>query len=128
MPLKDGRQWPLTCQGHSNTMTYKKVIMVLKNELCELMVKVNPTNDNQRKPALYVLYNSLNGLMRSTLLFYRKLKRELIDYGFVISRYNPCVTNKWMKAGKLTVLWHMYDLCLRVRSSVWVCVVLCTLS
>lgn len=39
-------------------------------------------------PVLYMeLYKSLYGLMRSALLFYLKLKKELIDYGFEMNPY-----------------------------------------
>ena len=33
-------------------------------------------------------------MLRSFLLFYRKLRKELKDYGFVVNPYNPCVANK----------------------------------
>jgi hypothetical protein len=93
--------------------------MVLRGKLCELMVKVNPQlyrkyvmHTKRGVPVLYVeLYKSLYGLMRSALLFYRKLKAKLIKYGFEMNPYNPCVANKVTKDGKqLTVLWHVEDL------------------
>ena len=82
-----------------HTVTDEKVIMVLRGELCEMMVKVDPklyrkyvTSDKRGKPVLYVqLYKSLYGLMRSALLFYRKLRGELEAYGFTINPYDPCV-------------------------------------
>ena len=40
---------------------------------------------------LYVnLKKALYGLMRESLLFYRKLWRELELYGFTINPYDPC--------------------------------------
>ena len=32
--------------------------------------------------------------MRSSLLFYRKIRGELEAYGFKINPYDPCVSNK----------------------------------
>ena len=101
-----------------HTVTDEKVIMVLRGELCELMVKVDPklyrkyvTKDRKGKPLLYVqLYKSLYGLMRSALLFYRKLRGELEAYGFKINPYDGCVANKETPGGQLTVLWHVDDL------------------
>ena len=60
------------------TVNNKHVIMVLRGELCKLMVKVNPTlyqtyvlNDRKGIFVLYVeLYKSMNGLMCLPLLFY----------------------------------------------------------
>jgi hypothetical protein len=102
-----------------NTVTDEVVIMVLKDELCELMCKVNPklyrryvTYHKKGNPVLYVqLYKALYGLMRSALLFYRKLKKELEDYGFVTNPYDPCVANKITKDGNQhTVVWHVDDM------------------
>ena len=101
-----------------HTITDEKVIMVLRGVLCEMMVKVDPklyrkyvTTDKRGKPVLYVqLYKSLYGLMRSALLFYRKLRGELEAYGFKINPYDPCVANKDTPGGQLTVLWHVDDL------------------
>ena len=61
---------------------------------------------------LYVkLQKALYGLMWASLLFYRKLRKELEVYGFEINPYDPCVANKMTDAGKqLTVVWHVDDL------------------
>jgi len=97
----------------------KDVLMVLKDELDEMMIKIAPqvyrkyvTADRKGTPILYVkLQKALYGLMRASLLFYRKLRKELEGYGFGINPYNPCVVNKMTDGGKqLTVIWHVDDL------------------
>ena len=102
-----------------NTLTDEQVFMVLKGELCELMVQVDPkiyrkyvTRDKKGKPVMYVqLYKSLYGLLRSALLFYRKLRKELEAFGFEINPYDPCVANKMSECGhQQTVIWHVDDL------------------
>lgn len=102
-----------------NTVTDELVFMVLKGELCELMVRVNPkiyrryvTTDKKGTPILYVqLYKSMYGLLRSALLFYRKLRAELEAVGFVVNPYDPCVANRISDCGhQQTVLWHVDDL------------------
>ena len=51
--------------------------------------------DRKGTPILYVrLKKALYGLLRSSLLFYRKLRGELEAYGFKINTYDPCVGNK----------------------------------
>jgi hypothetical protein len=94
----------------------ENVLMVLKGELAEMMVLIVPqiyckhiTMDKKGSPVLYVkLQKALYGLMRASLLFYRKLRKELEDFGFVVNPYNPCVANKDVGDGKqLTVIWHM---------------------
>ena len=65
--------------------------------------------DKKGTKILYVkLQKALYGLMQASLLFYRKLQRELEAYGFEINLYNPCVANKTTDGGKqLTVVWHV---------------------
>ena len=53
--------------------------------------------DKKGTPILYVrLKRALYGLLRSSLIFYRKLCGELEAYGFKINTYDPCVGNKIM--------------------------------
>ena len=82
------------------------IIMLLRGKMDELLVKLQP--ELYRK---YVLITSKNGelmlyvkllkalyrLLRSALLFYKKLAGELGDMGFEINPYGPCVAKdgKW---------------------------------
>ena len=51
--------------------------------------------DKKGTPILYVrLKKAMCGLLRSSLLFYRKLRGELEAYVFRINPYDPCVGNK----------------------------------
>ena len=62
----------------------KDAIMVLKGELADMMVQIAPkvyrkyiAADRKGTPILYVkLQKALYGLMRASLLFYRKLRKE----------------------------------------------------
>jgi hypothetical protein len=102
-----------------NTDVDEDVIMVLKGELADLMTQIAPevyrkyvTVDRKGTPILYMkLQKALYGLMRASLLFYRKLRKEFERYGLVINPYDPCVANLETKSGKqLTVVWHVDDL------------------
>lgn len=94
------------------------VIMVLKGQLAELMVQVAPNLyrkyvniDRRGKPILCIkLQKALYGLMRSALLFYRKLAKDLESNGFTINPYDPCVANKTVNSTQMTVCWHLNDL------------------
>jgi hypothetical protein len=97
----------------------ENVLMVLRGELVEMMVDIAPqiyckyiTLDRRGTPMLYVkLQKALYGLMRASLFFYRKLHKELEDYGFVVNDYNPCIANKDVgDREQLTVIWHVDDL------------------
>ncbi len=97
----------------------KDVLMVLKGELAEMMVQIAPqiyqkyiTMDKKGTKILYVkLQKALYGLMRACLLFYRKLRKELKDYGLVVNPYDPCVANMMTRNGsQLNAVWHVDNL------------------
>ncbi len=68
-----------------NSDVDEDVLMVLKGELAEMMIQIAPqtyqkhvTVDRKGTLILYVkLQKALYGLMRASLLFYRKLQKEL---------------------------------------------------
>ena len=102
-----------------NTNIDEDVIMVLKGDLAEMMIQVAPevyrkyvAIDKKGTKIFYVkLQKALYGLMRASLLFYRKLRKEFEAWGFTINPYDPCVANKTTDGGKqLTVVWHVDDL------------------
>ena len=75
----------------------KHVIVVLKRKFSILMYHVNPKLyrkyiifDKRSKPVLYVKFlKALYRLLRSALLFYRKLVKNLREYGIKMNSYNP---------------------------------------
>jgi hypothetical protein len=101
-----------------NTDMDEDVLMVLKGELVDMMIEIEPQVyrkyvmvDRKGTPILYVkLHEALYGLMRASLLFYRKLRKELEAYGFTIYPYDPCIANVTTRCGKQMVVCHMDDL------------------
>jgi hypothetical protein len=47
--------------------------------------------------------------MVSAMLFYKKLKNDLIEIGFELNPYDPCVANKIVNGSQMTVCWHVDD-------------------
>jgi hypothetical protein len=94
------------------------VLMRLDGILAELMVKVAPslyrkyiTTNAKGKSVLYVkLEKAVYGMMKSALLFYRKLVADLISLGYTINPYDPCVANKIINGLQMTICWHVDDL------------------
>ena len=92
--------------------------MLLCCRLAELMVKVDPslyrkyiTTSKKGVLMLYVkLTKALYRLLRSALLFYKKIRGDLEGLGFKINPYDPCVANKDINGEQLTVVWHVDDL------------------
>ena len=94
------------------------VIMELKGPLAELMCKINPslyrkfiTTNSKGQAILYVkIHKALYGLMRSALLFYRRMVKELESYGFKLNPYDPCVANMDVNGEQMAICWHVDDL------------------
>ena len=60
---------------------------------------------------LYVhILKALYGLLVSSMLFYCKLSKDLVEDGFEINPYDPCVANKMVDGEQHTVCWHADDL------------------
>ena len=91
------------------------VLMRLDGILAELMVKIAPTlyrkyvtTNAKGKSVLYVqLEKAVYGMMKSALLFYRKLVADLTSIGFEINPYDPCVANKLIDGKQMTICWHV---------------------
>ncbi len=100
---------------HTDNEDY--VDMKMNGLLAELMVKTDPkiyqkyvTIEKGRQVLYLHLQNELYGMMKSVLLFYRNLIKELKEMGFEINPYNPCVANKHADGKQITVRWHIDDL------------------
>jgi hypothetical protein len=100
---------------HADNEDY--VVMKMNGLLAELMVKRDPkiyrkyvTIEKGRQVLYLCLLKALYGMMKSTLLFYRKLIKELKEMGFEINPYDPCMANKPMDGKQMTVKWHVDDL------------------
>ena len=68
-------------------------------------------NNSRGKPIIYgKLGCALYGIMQAALLFYEKIVGDLLEYGFTLNPYDPCVANKMVHVSLLTILWHVEDL------------------
>jgi hypothetical protein len=90
--------------------------MRLQGKLAELMVKVAPKVyrkcvfvNRKGEIVLYVkLLNALYGILKAALLFYKKLiKEDLMEIGFKLNPYDPCVADKMSKGKQMTLYWHV---------------------
>jgi hypothetical protein len=91
--------------------------MKMVGTLAELMVKTNPkmyrqyiVQEKGRSVLYLLLQKALYGMMKSALLFYRKLVSELKEMGFEINPYDPCIANKMVNSTQMTIRWHVDDL------------------
>ena len=93
------------------------VYMKMRGKLAEILVQVSPeiyrdfiAIENGKKVLYVKLQRALYGMLKSALLFYKKLRKDLESLGFKINPYDPCVANKIENGKQLTIVWHVDDL------------------
>ena len=89
----------------------------LEGKMVDLLMKLEPKLYHKYvliekgKLILYVeLKKALYGTLRTALLFWQKLSKQLEDWGFKINPYDWCVANKTINGKQCTILWHVDDL------------------
>jgi hypothetical protein len=103
----------------------KDITMILKSRLAELIVKVAPnlymkyiSVDAKGSAILYVkMQKAIYGLLRSALLFYKKLVSDRESTGFKLNPYDPCVANKTVNGTQMTVSAGTWTI---LRSPMWI--------
>jgi hypothetical protein len=53
--------------------------------------------------------NALYGTMVASLLYYRKFTKSLMEIGFELNPYDPCVANKMIEGKQMTICFHVED-------------------
>jgi hypothetical protein len=95
----------------------RTVHMKLEGKMAELMVQIDPKMyrkyiqmENGRMVLYVELEKALYGTLTGAFLFWKKLSKQLIKWGFVLNPYDSCVANKIVDGKQCTILWHVDDL------------------
>ncbi|KAI2496760.1 Reverse transcriptase (RNA-dependent DNA polymerase) [Fragilaria crotonensis] len=95
----------------------RTVHMKLEGKMAELMVRIDPKMyrkyiqmENGRMVLYVELEKALYGTLTGAFLFWKKLSKQLIKWGFVLNPYDSCVANKIVNGKQCTILWHVDDL------------------
>jgi len=96
---------------------HERDIMKIKGSLAMLLVELDPLTyapyltEERGVPVIYVeILKAMYGMIKSPLLFYRKLRTDLEQEGFEVNPYDICVANKEVQGKQFTVCWHVDDL------------------
>jgi hypothetical protein len=91
--------------------------MKVKGKLAQMLLQADPqvyapfvTGENGSAVIYSEILKALYGMIKSPLLFYRKLRKDLESIGFTVNPYDTCVANKIVKNKQLTVAFHVDDL------------------
>ena len=101
------------------------VFIKIRGFLLDILVEIAPdvykshvtTDKKGVKQLLVQCQNALYGTMVASLLYNRKFTKSLIDIGFKINPYDPCVSNKMIYRQQMTICYHVYDCKLSHRRS-----------
>ena len=92
------------------TMKFEGKLAEPITEVDNLLYRKHLTKGKNGKPVLFlVLKKALYGCVKSGLLFYKRLTRDLKEYGFEVNSYDSCVANM-INGSQCTVLWYVDDL------------------
>ena len=93
----------------------EKVIMKITGVLVDMLIQINTeygkhvVYENGRKVMYVQLLRALYGMLQSSLLWYRKFRKELEEEGFVFNNYDPCVANRTKRGKQHTIRFHVDD-------------------
>jgi len=94
-----------------------RVIMKIRGPLVDMLVELDPETYGEYvrieggNKVIYVhVLKAIYGMLKSAMLFYKKLRKDLESIGFVINPYDPCVANRMIDGKQHTVVWHVDDL------------------
>jgi Reverse transcriptase (RNA-dependent DNA polymerase) len=85
------------------------IIMKIRGVLVELSVWIVPEfeefviEEGSSKVLYLRVKKAIYGMLESVLLFYMKLSGNLIQFGFQVNPYDPCVANKLINQAQMTV-------------------------
>ena len=86
------------------------VLVYILVVIAPYVYKSHVTTDKKGvKRLLLQFQNSLYVMMIASLLYYRKFTNSLIDVGFKINPYDPCVANKIIDGQQMNICYHVYD-------------------
>ena len=97
------------------TDMHEYTLVKLTSDATKIMCEVNNEYKNyvtteNNKPVLYLkLKKALYGCIMSALLWYQTFVGVLMDLGFTLNEYDPCVANLEVEGSQCTVCWYVDD-------------------
>jgi hypothetical protein len=83
----------------------------------DILIQINPeiygpyvVYENGKKVIYLQVLRALYGMLISSLLFYKKFRKDLEENGYEFNPYDPCVANKNINGHQHTIRFHVDDL------------------
>lgn len=95
----------------------KRIIMKIRGSLFDMLVEIAPeiyasyvVIENGQKVLYVLMLKALYGMLQSSLLYYKKFRKDIEEIGFKVNPYDICVANWNVNGSQHTVTWHVDDL------------------
>ena len=103
--------------GNKQKDDNERVMMKITGVLVDMLVQLNPNLYSKHvvlhngKKTVYVwVLRALYGMLTSSLLWYKKFRKDLESYGFDFNPYDPCVASRMVKGHQHTIRFHVDDI------------------
>jgi hypothetical protein len=94
-----------------------KIIMKIRGQLVDILLELCPgVYDDYvivegKHKILYVrMLKAFYGMLISSILYYKKFRKDIESIGFEVNPYDICVANRKVNGKQQTVKWHVDDL------------------
>jgi hypothetical protein len=94
-----------------------KIIMKIRGQLVDILLEICPgvyddyvINDGKHKILYVRMLKALYGMLISSILYYKKFRKDIESIGFEVNPYDICVANRKVNGKQQTVTWHVDDL------------------
>jgi hypothetical protein len=99
------------------TLDGDKIIMKIRGQLVDILLELCPgvyddyVIDKGNHKILYVrMLKALYGMLISSIMYYKKFRKDIESIGFEVNPYDICVANRKVNGKQQTVTWHVDDL------------------
>ena len=94
-----------------------RIIMKIRGALVNILVEMDYdkyadyVTHEKGQEVLYVVMNkALYSMIQLSLLYYKKLSKDIELIGLEVNNYDPCVANREINGSQHTVCWNVDDL------------------
>jgi len=106
-----------TDANEKNHVVGECIIMKIRGPLVDMLLKIAPeiykdfvVMEGSTKVLYVKMLKAIYGMLQSSLLYYKKFRKDIESIGFEVNPYDPCVANRIVNGKQHTITWHVDDL------------------
>ena len=95
----------------------ERIMLKIRGILVDMLVEISPEtyqdyviNENGSKVLYLTVLKALYGMLKASMLYYKKFRTDIESIGFILNPYDPCVANRMVDGKQHTITWHVDDL------------------